>query len=155
VKRGKDRAGQTVPQFEFHWGQNLISFSPSLNLSDQVTAVTVRGWNPVTKKPVEATADAAALDLGPDASKSGPAILAALGGKAKTEVVVDDAASTVEKARQLATALLVERSRMLIGGSAKVIGMPDLRPGCLTKLTGLGSRFDGEYYVKKVTHSLG
>jgi phage protein D len=36
-----------------------------------------------------------------------------------------------------------------------VIGIPELRPGDNVKLLGLGQRFSGDYYVKKVQHTLG
>ena len=34
------------------WGRGLMSFSPEINLSEQVTEVEVYGWNVQTKKPI-------------------------------------------------------------------------------------------------------
>ena len=42
-----------------------------------------------------------------------------------------------------------------ITGSGKVIGLPDLRPSDNLSLSGLGKRFNGLYYVKKVEHTMG
>ena len=60
-----------------------------------------------------------------------------------------------EEAKKLAISLLAERAYEFITGSGQVIGLPDLRPGDNVFLKNLGKRFSGEYYVKKVEHSLG
>ena len=48
-----------------------------------------------------------------------------------------------------------ERAYEFITGSGRVIGLPDLRPGDNLRAAGLGDRFSGTYYVKKVEHTLG
>src|SRR6266567_4599389 len=35
------------------WGTSLISFQPSFQVANQVAQLTVRGWNPKTKKPIK------------------------------------------------------------------------------------------------------
>lgn len=48
-----------------------------------------------------------------------------------------------------------ERAYEFITGSGQVIGVADLRPGDNVRLSGLGTRFTNDYYVKKVEHTLG
>ena len=37
------------------WGKSLISFQPTLQVANQVAELTVRGWNPQTKKEIKVT----------------------------------------------------------------------------------------------------
>ena len=62
---------------------------------------------------------------------------------------------TEQEAKELAISLLRERAYEFITGTGQVIGLPDLRPGDNVELHGLGQRFSGQYYVKKVEHTLG
>jgi phage protein D len=147
------RDGQSVRVYTFEWGQSLISFSPTLTLSRQVASVTVKGWDPATKEPIsyKATVD----DLpGSGNGESGPA---AAGKKLsnKEEVVVDAPVRSQEEAQRLAIAMLRERAYEFITGTGRAIGIPDLRPGDNVDIAGIGKRFSGRYYVKKVEHTLG
>ena len=69
--------------------------------------------------------------------------------------MVDAPVLTEQEAQVLAIALLTRRAYEFITGQGQVIGLPDLRPGDTVELRNLGTRFSGEYYVKKVEHVLG
>ena len=56
----KSREGQD-PLLELEWGTSLVSFSPSLTLSKQVSKVTVRSWHPSEGRLVEKTAERSQL----------------------------------------------------------------------------------------------
>jgi phage protein D len=149
------RDGSKVRVYVFEWGKSLINFNPVLKLGKQVSKVTVRGWDPRTKKPISYTA-------GPDdlpkssggGGESGPEIAGKRLGD-KQDVIVDQPVSTIEEARELAMSRMRERAYDYLTGSGQVIGLPDLRPGDNVELLGLGKRFSGSYYVTKVEHSLG
>lgn len=136
------------------WGQSLIEFSPTLTLSRQVESVTVRGWSPATKSVISYTAEAADLPGSPGGGTSGPAA-AARSMPGKQQTVIDAPVTSEQEARDLARSLLAERAYEFITGNGKVIGLPDLRPGDNLEIGGLGRRFSGLYYVKKVDHTLG
>jgi phage protein D len=157
VKPTDGRDGSAGPVYEFARGKSLIEFSPTLSLSGQVSKLTVRGWDFANKKEIVATADAADLPAAPGGGASGPSLVARLlqaaGGK--EDRVVDAPVTTQEEAKQLAVSMLREKAYEFITGSARVIGVPDLRPGDNVLLSGLGKRFSGTYYVKKVSHALG
>lgn len=156
VKPSDGRSSEKIRVYEFEWGKNLISFSPQLTISRQVSKVTVRGWNSEVKDVFEYTAEPKDLPGGGGSGKgtSGPeAAEKQLNGK--QEVVVDAPVTSQEEAKKLAISLLAERAYEFITGSGQVIGLPDLRPGDNVFLKNLGERFTGKYYVKKVEHTLG
>ena len=149
---GRDSAPVRV--YRLVWGESLINFSPTLTLSRQVESVTVRGWNPRTKSTITYTATASDLPGASSGGTSGPAaVSSSMPGKSQT--VIDAPVASDEEAKNLAISLLSERAYEFITGSGKVIGLPDLRPGDNLELMGLGKRFEGTYYVKKVEHTLG
>lgn len=150
-KDGRDSS--VIRVYQFIWGENLVSFNPTINLSRQVSKITVRGWNDRTKQAIVATAEAKDLPKAgkTQGGKSGPeAVEKSMEGK--HEVVVDVPINSEEEARWLAYALLAERAEQFITGTGQAIGLPDLRPGDNVEMKGLGERFDGPYYVTKVEH---
>ncbi|SNY37813.1 phage late control D family protein [Paractinoplanes atraurantiacus] len=135
---------------------NLLDFTPTLTVSKQVSKLTVRGWDPRNKEPIEFTASAENLPAGQNAAdgQSGPqAAETAAGGR--QEVVVDAPVTSRDEAQRLAIALLAERSYEFITATGRVAGLPELRPGDNLEIFGLGRRFSGTYYVKRVEHTLG
>jgi Bacteriophage probable baseplate hub protein len=135
---------------------NLIDFTPTLTVSQQVSKLTVRGWDPRTKQELAFTATAENLPAGQGSAggESGPeAADSAAGGR--QEVLVDAPVTSQEEARELAIALLRERSYEFITATGRVAGLPELRPGDNLEIFGLGVRFSGTYFVKRVEHSLG
>jgi uncharacterized protein len=154
VKPTDGRSGGTSRFYVFEWGMSLVSFSPKLTITDQVGHVTVRSWDPRTKSTISFTAGPEHLPGNSGGGLSGPqAAKNRLGGK--EDLVVDRPALSGEEARDLAVALLRERSYRFLTGTVKVIGLPDLRPSDNVELKGVGQRFEGIYYVTKVEHSLG
>lgn len=135
---------------------SLINFNPTLTLSKQVGKVTVRGWDPKTKQKIVYTATKNDLPgLGGDSGGTSGPEAAEKRLQNKQDTVVDAPVSSAQEARDLAISLLRERAYEFITGSGQVIGLPDLRPGDNVELTGLGKRFSGIYYVKKVEHAIG
>lgn len=135
---------------------NLLDFTPTLTVSKQVSKLTVRGWDPRTKEAIEATADASTLPGGQNSAdgESGPqAADSAAGGR--QEVVIDAPVTSKEEAERLAKSLLAERAYEFITATGRVAGLPELRPGDNLEIFGLGVRFSGSYYVKRVEHTLG
>ncbi|MDP9793192.1 phage protein D [Catenuloplanes nepalensis] len=133
---------------------NLISFTPTMTLSRQVGKVTVRGWDPRTKQAISVTADASSVPAGDGDGQSGPeAASAAM--PARQDVVIEAPVASAEEARALAEALLRERAYEFITATGRIAGLPELRPGDNLEIYGLGRRFSGSYFVKRVEHSLG
>jgi phage protein D len=146
------RDGRRARTFVFEWGKNLRSVTPRLTLSRQVTALTVRGWNPLTKEEITYTATKKDLKKPTNAEKTGPEVLEGL--IRKEEVTVDQPVETQEEAKKLAISLLQERANEFVTATVQTIGIPDLRPGDNAWLKNLGRRFSGSYYVTKVVHTI-
>jgi phage protein D len=147
-----DRAGARATKHAFAWGESLKSFSPTLTMSNQVKQVTVRGWDEETMEPITATATA--QDIVGASGNTGPGNAAgAVGGR--EDVVIGAAVRTQAEAEELARSLLRQRAYEFITGKGEIIGLPDLRPGDTMAIGGLGDRFSGSYYVKKVEHQIG
>jgi phage protein D len=132
---------------------NLIEFTPTLTAAAQVSRLTVRGWDPRTKKSIGVTATVDDLPSGQGGGLTGPAAATeALGGREET--VIDAPVASVEEARTLAAALLRERAYQFITGTGRIAGLPDLSLRNVLEIHGIGLRFSGNYYVTRVEHTL-
>lgn len=132
---------------------NLIEFTPTLTAAAQVSRLTVRGWDPRTKKPIGVTATSDDLPSGQGGGLTGPAAATeALG--AREETIIDAPVASVEEARELAAALLRERAYQFITGTGRIAGLPDLLLRDVLEIHGIGLRFSGNYYVTRVEHTL-
>jgi uncharacterized protein len=135
---------------------NLLDFTPTLTVSQQVSKLTVRGWDPRTKQAIAFTATAENLPAGQNSAggESGPEVAeSVLGGR--QEVLVDAPVTSDQEARELAISLLRERAYEFITATGRVAGLPELQPGDNLEIFGLGKRFSGTYFVKRVEHTLG
>jgi phage protein D len=149
------RDAQATRVFQLEWGKNLIAFDPQITIARQVAAVTVRGWDPATKQAIVGRAGVDDLPRrGRGAGKTGPTLTRDR-LRDKQDVVVDRPVHSKREADELARAILLDRAYDYLTGSARCIGQPEMRPGDNVQLAGLGRRFDGEYYVKKTTHTFG
>ncbi len=146
-----ERGGARSTNHRFVWGESLKSFSPTLTMSNQVSQVTVRGWNEEEMEPITATATAEDIADGSGNTGAGNA-RAAAGGR--QDVVIGAAVRTQAEADALAISLLRQRAYEFITGKGEIIGLPDLRPGDTITIAGLGDRFSGTYYTKKVEHEI-
>jgi phage protein D len=150
------RDDRPIRVYKLVWGESLIDFTPSINLSRQVVSVTVQGWSQRTKEQITATATADNLPPGPPGALSGPQAAARVNRRTKKpELMVETPVYSEDEARELALSTLLERAYEFSTGSGRVIGLPDLRPGDNIELAGLGERFSDTYYVQRVEHTLG
>lgn len=150
----RDRRGsQAVTEIPLTWGQSLVSFHPHLSTGLQVSRVTVRGWDRNTKQPIVGTATIDELKA-PGKGRSAAEILEANNNE-KVERIVDRAVQSLDEAKALAKQLLAETAYLFLTGSGETIGNPEIRPLTNLKLTGLGTRYDGVYYVTRADHTYG
>jgi len=147
------RDGKKVRVYVFEWGKSLINFNPTISLNKQVGKVTVKGWDPNTKKIIQYTAGPSDLPTS-GGGENGPSAIQSR-FQDREDVVVDQPVTSQQEAKALAQALLRERAYSYITANGQVIGLPDLRPGDNIEVQGLGKRFSGMYYVTKVEHALG
>ncbi len=134
------------------WGKSLISFSPSLDTSAQVTKVEVKGWDSLTQEPIIGIAEAGS-ESNRGRGQSGSEAAEAAGNNA-VEKIWREELNTVGQVQQYAQAVLDKRSQQLYTGSGECLGLPEIEPGIRIELLGLGDRFSKEYYITKVSHSI-
>jgi hypothetical protein len=114
------------------WGVSLMNFQPTLQCANQVAELTVRGWNPQTKKPIKVTVkrnEIKGIVTPSDLNVTEPDLTK------KVEIVIDRPIQNEAE--------------------GKTIGVPDLRAGSKVEIKGLGTRFSGTYLITGTTHSIG
>lgn len=142
------------PTYELEYGQSLIEFSPSLTTANQVGKVTVRGWDNKKKKAIVGTATRT------DLSTTG---VGAAGGQQqieqsfadREEVITDRPVNSEAEAKRFAKETLERIAKDIVKGTGSVVGLPDIRAGGVLMIKGLGSRFDGRYFVTGTSHAIG
>lgn len=130
----------------------LRSFSPSLNLLNQVTKVIVRGQHPETREPFSGEAGPGDERLG-SGSITGARLAEQMFGP-RVEVIADVPLPSADEATTMARAIYGDRALNFITGTGATIGLPDLRAGALIELTGLGGRYSGVYYLSQTVHTI-
>jgi uncharacterized protein len=135
------------------WGKGLVSFTPEINISEQVSKVEVRGWDVNAKKEIVGTAERG-NEPGRDANRrSGGEIVNAIcrdSGELKVRVPV----FSKQEADRRAAAILKKRSELFVQGSGESIGVPEILADTNVELLGLGKLFSKTYYVEQSTHTI-
>lgn len=151
---GPSETRANVPNYHLEWGKTLISFRPTLSTAQQIGEVVVMGWDRRTRQRIEERATW--QDLYPRNSPERARMqLLAQAFQNRREIVTDRPVHTRQEARRLARDILRDVHKTMVEASGETVGLPDLRAGRKVKISGLGSRFDGVYYVTETTHSLG
>jgi uncharacterized protein len=126
--------------------KGLRDFYGYLSTADQVTKVTVRGWDPNSKQalvgqaqPSDVTGTMNGSQVGPAAAKS------AFGDTALA--IVEHPVTTQSEADLLARGLLNDMALDYVVAEATAIGVPAIVAGAVVELDGLGKRFNGLYYA--------
>ncbi len=141
-------AGAREVTYEIEWGRSLLDFRPDLTTANQISEVTVRGWDRRTGRPIEGSASIDDLGLNTDQRDVARAI------RGRREVVHRPVRSRAE-ARRVARSILQQNAEELVVGKGTTLGLPLLRSGEKVDLKNLGSRFSGRYYVTNTTHTIG
>jgi phage protein D len=156
-------SGVKDPTYVLEWGKTLISLQPNLQMTNQVSQVTVKGWNPTGKTKFEATVTRA------DLVKKNPGIVNPSdvgvqdpGMAQKKEIVVDRPTQSQAEANDLAESTLLQIGQTLVEAKGKTVGLPGLRAGVKVQIKGLGNRFSGpqsgtpfSYLITSSTHTIG
>jgi phage protein D len=137
--------------YRLTWGVSLISFQPTLQTANQVSSVTVRGWDPSGKVKIEKTvrrADVKGIvhpaDLDVDET----------GLSQREEILVDHPIQSPAEAQVLAEKRMLRLAQGIVEARGKTVGLPNLRAGRKVVIAGLGTRFSGTYLVTSTTHTI-
>lgn len=140
--------GQAV---QLAWGEDLLSFRPRLSTAEQVNEVEVRGWDLRQKRAVvgRATAGQGAPQIG--ITQTGADIGQQTWGEAEF-AIIDQFVRSPSEADTLAQAVLDEMASVFVEAEGTCNTNGDILPGKQIQIDGVGSRFNGSYYVTQVTH---
>ena len=139
--------------FILHYGQEILSFNPELDISKEVSKVRVIGLEfSSDNQPIVGEAELERKK--DDFNNSDTGIKTLLRKLNSIEYEVREPVKTVAEAKQRAKSLLRNFSLNYFKVKIKLIGIPDLKPGITISIAGLGKRFSRDYYVEKVVHSI-
>jgi phage protein D len=145
-----------TPSMTFTWGKDLMQFAPTINTSDLVTGIEVRGHLPNSKTKVVGIAksgDEVVYEKGITASKLAAKMSE---GKDNIKTVENKTFSSKQEADDMAKAELERMGRNLITASGVIVGNPNLLPGMWIEIKNVGERFSRRYYfVTSVTNNYG
>jgi phage protein D len=155
----------TTPIYRLEWGKSLIAFRYTLDVSDQVGTLVVRGSDRRANRPLVGRAQWG--DIITDRDERTRMELLAPGFGGRTHVEVDQPVSTQQEADRLARDLLRRRLKEMLQATGTTVGLPDLRAGRKLGIAGFAQRtardtptglpnvIEGEYYVTESTHTIG
>ncbi|MEH1867439.1 MAG: hypothetical protein V7K69_20850 [Nostoc sp.] len=135
------------------WGKSLIQFQPTLTTTNQVSQVTVQGWDSLKKKPIKVTIKRSDLDIRSQKDKQREQKLEE-GFDKQREIVVDRPVFNEKDAKQLAIAMMKDNVQNMVTGRGSTVGTADLRAGSFVQIQGLGLTFSGKYFIKSTTHTI-
>jgi Bacteriophage probable baseplate hub protein len=143
--RGEVRRGAVTLQMH----SQLRQVRALADLAQQVTQVTVSGWDAAQGQRASGTSRGA--NAGPGSGRTGSQVLSnALGDR--PHHISHLAVSSNDEARAVADAAFDERARRFVCIEATAEGNPAVRVGTHVSLSGLGGRFDNTYYVVRAIH---
>lgn len=145
VSLARDQGG-TIPILSL--GSSLRSFASTIDLTTQVTDLTVSGWDVSDKNSIAANVNASIL-LGDGIS--GPQLLEQSFGR-RVETVVSRVPASISEARELATSLFKRSAQKLV----RVTGVADFNEhlmfGKQVNILGVSTLLEGSYQLTEVTH---
>ena len=149
------------PVMELKWGKDLRSFTPSLSTYDMIVGVEVRASRTSRGEGKgELTVRVSAGNEGRKLGAESGCQIAQRVFKGKWSIDTEPwpypnhAIDNPEEAAEVAQAQLEAKALEFITANGSVIGTPSLTARSVVKLTGLGKRFSGPYYVTSVTHTI-
>lgn len=144
-RRAVDR-GELALEF----GVTLTRVRVLADLADQVTGISLSGYDPEAGDTFQLTAGSGA-DSGPGTGQTGAALLQPIFG-ARVEHLGAVSVQSRAEAQAIADAMLSARARRFVTLEGTGTGDPRLRVGTVVALAGCGPRFDNKYYVTQVQH---
>lgn len=132
------------------YGATLLAFDAEMDARNQFNKTTSYGWNPSEQEIVETEANDPGLSLNGNISVSDLANVLAIenlelkhGGNYNSTILQDwsDAQALFQQA---------SKTR----GRIKFQGIPEVKPGVVVTLEGVGDRFNGDVYISAVRHEI-
>lgn len=149
----KKPSSVTLSPVQLDYRSSLLEFRPRLTTSAQVNKLSVRGWDPKTKKAIVGRAQPPGQytsKLGWD--KHGDAWAKQSFGDSEFDVTGEPLRSQAE-GDEYASARLAGILSTDVHAEGEAVGNPQLRAGRIVRVEGVGTRFGGEYFVTSARHT--
>ncbi|MBZ5621158.1 MAG: hypothetical protein LAQ69_20890 [Acidobacteriia bacterium] len=147
----QSRSKRKTNEFTLTYGQGLFEFTAMADLADQATGFSVTGWDVVSKQAISFRATSSALGGELNGDQGGSAVLQQAIGQ-RDQQVVHTLPFTSQEAQALAEGYYRRWARRFVTGSGIADGDGRIQVGTSLTLSGLGSLFDGKFYVTSVRH---
>ncbi len=132
------------------FGDTLLSFDGEMDARDQFNTITAYSWNPSDQEIVETEAADPGISLNGNVSASDLADVMAVENLMLKHGGNEN--STLLQSWSDAKALFQQMAKTR--GKVKFQGIPEVKPGTILKLEGVGDRFSGKIYVSAVRHMI-
>ena len=151
IRFGPSEMGQSLVDavYELKLGQSLIDFKPRITTANQFKSVTVNSWNRRTQEMISETVsfeDEEMQELNADLRY----MLCMC--DAREELVVDEPQWDENQAKERAKALLLDQQKQMVKASGTTVGLPLLKAGTRVRISDVGARLSGDYFVTKTEH---
>ena len=147
----QSRSKRKTNELTLTYGQGLFEFTALADLAGQATGFSVTGWDVASKQAIAFRATSTALAGELNGDQGGSAILQQALGQ-HDQQVVHTLPFTSQEAQALAEAHYRRWARRFVTGSGMADGDGRIQVGTNLTLKGLGTLFDGEFYVTAVRH---
>jgi phage protein D/phage baseplate assembly protein gpV len=138
---------------ELEWGVSLSEFRPRLTALGRADGVTVRGWDPANKREIVGQAGDGRGTPEVGAERNGGALVKSAFNLSSPVLITDRPVRTQAAADQLAQAVADQIAGSYIEADGVGPGDPGITAGALVRMSAVGERFGGTYYVTSATHS--
>ena len=139
--------------YQLEWGKSLSSFQPTLSTARQISEVCVRGWDRQRNRPIDECKRWQELYPRGSQERQRMEQLAQAFGNRK-EIITGIPVHTRSDARTLAEKILRGQFKNMVKASGVTVGLPNLRAGRKVEITGVGKRFEGEYFITETKHTI-
>lgn len=147
----QSRAKRQANKVTLTYGQGLFEFSAMADLSNQATGFSVTGWDVSAKQALSYRATSSALAGEISSDLAGSAVLQQAIG-AREQQVVHELPATSQETQALAEASYRRWARRFVTGTGLADGDGRIQVGTSLTLQGLGTLFNGTFYVTAVRH---
>lgn len=139
-------------EISLKWLSNLHSFRVRVTSAEQVKEVEVRAWDYSQKRSIVSTAKTEQVITATKNGKGSETSSKFNGQPSKPKrIVVDQPVFKPKEADAIAQSLCNELGGQFVQADAKAEGNPNIRPGRVVKLEGMG-QYDGKYYITETRH---
>ncbi len=132
-------------------GNSLESLNMRLTSGSQVSAVNTQSWDPQQKQQVTGSASTPA-QVATNSAMQGGSTLSSPFGSSTTLYIANHMAVSQDEATTIAQAAFDEVTGDSIEIEGTMTGSPAVLPGNMLTINGVGTRFNGDYYVTSAVH---